>query len=107
MKIAGLCDKDTATGLRLAGVKELFIPAGDELPVWNEIKERDDIGILFITEKIVRILDKHLKDYRMIHDVPIIIEIPDKKGRTKNHVDFVSHLIKKAVGIEVEKEKIK
>ena len=106
MKLAGLCDKDTATGLRLSGVKELFIPDGNELVLWNQIKERDDIGILFITEQIVQILDKHLKDYRLIYNVPIIIEIPDKKGRKKEHVDFVSHLIKKAVGIEIEKEKI-
>ena len=107
MKLAGFCDKDTAAGLRLAGIKELFIPDNDELPLWNEIKERDDIGLLFITEEIVKILDKHLKDYRIIHNVPIIIEIPDKKGRKKDHIDFVSHLIKKAVGIEVDKEKIK
>jgi len=107
MKLAGFCDKDTATGLRLAGVKELFIPDDNELPLWNEIKERDDIGILFVTEKIVQALDKHLKDFRIIYNVPIIIEIPDKKGRKKDHVDFVSHLIKKAVGIEVDKEKIK
>ncbi len=107
MKLAGFCDKDTATGLRLAGVKELFIPEGNELPLWNELKERDDIGILFITEKVVKILDKHLKDYRIIHNVPIILEIPDKKGRSKDHIDFVSHLIKKAVGIEVNKEKMK
>ena len=106
MKLAGLCDADTATGLRLAGVKELFIPDGNELSLWNEIKNRDDIGILFITEKIVQALDKPLKDYRLIYNVPIIIEIPDKKGRKKEHVDFVSHLIKKAVGIEVEKDKI-
>jgi len=106
MKLAGFCDKDTATGLRLAGVKELFVSDGDELPLWNRIKERDDIGILFITEEIVRTLDKHLKDHRLIHNVPIIIEIPDKKGRKTDHVDFVSHLIKKAVGIEVDKEKI-
>ena len=106
MKFAGFCDSDTATGLRLAGVKELFIPKANELILWNQIKERDDIGILFITEKIARVLDKHLKDYRLIYNVPIIIEIPDKKGRIKEHVDFVSHLIKKAVGIEVVKEKI-
>ena len=106
MKIAAFCDQDTATGLRLAGVKEIFIPQGDDLPLWNKIKEREDIGILFITENIVKTLDKHLKDYRTIHNVPIIIEIPDKKGRKKDHIDFVSHLIKKAVGIEVNKEKI-
>ena len=106
MKLAGLCDSDTATGLRLAGIKELFIPNGDELVIWNRIKERDDIGILFITDKIARNLNKHLKDFRLIYNVPIIIEIPDKKGRIKEHIDFISHLIKKAVGIEVVKEKI-
>ena len=107
MKLAVLCDKDTAVGLRLAGVKELFIPEKNELHLWNKIKERDDIGILFITEEIVRTLDNHLKDYRLINNIPIIIEIPDKKGRKKDHIDFVTHLIKKAVGIEVDKEKIK
>jgi len=106
LKLAGLCDKDTASGLRLAGVKEIYIPDENELVLWNQIKERDDIGILFITEEIVQILDKHLKDYRLINNVPIVIEIPDKKGRKKEHIDFVSHLIKKAVGIEIEKEKI-
>ena len=106
MKLAGLCDKDTATGLRLAGVKELFVAEANELSLWNQIKERDDIGILFITEKIVDELDKYLKEFRVRNIIPIIVEIPDKKGRKKDHVDYVSHLIKKAVGIEVVKEKI-
>jgi V/A-type H+/Na+-transporting ATPase subunit F len=107
MRLAGFCDKDTATALRLAGIKELFVPKDDELAVWNKIREKEDIGVLFVTEDIVKKLGKHLKDYRMIHNVPIIIEIPDKKGRKKDHVDFVSHLIKKAVGIQIDKEKIK
>lgn len=107
MKLAGLCDKDTGTGLRLAGVKELYIVDKNELSLWNNIKEKEDIGILFITEEVVKTLGNNLKDYRLIHNVPIIIEIPDKKGRKKEHIDFVSHLIKKAVGIEVNKEKIK
>jgi len=107
LKIAAICDSDTAVGLRLAGVKELYVPKGNEKELWNEIKEREDIGILFVTEEIVRALDKHFKDYRIINNVPIIIEIPDKTGRKKDHIDFVSHLIKKAVGIEVDKEKIK
>lgn len=105
MKIAGFCDRDTATGLRFGGVKEIFITDKNELSLWNKIKEKDDIGILLITEEIVKSLGKHLKDYRTINSVPIIIEIPDKKGRKKEHIDFVNHLIKKAVGIEVEKEK--
>jgi V/A-type H+-transporting ATPase subunit F len=103
MRLATFCDNDTAVGMRLAGVNDLFIPNGDTLDVWNKITERDDIGILFITEKIAEDLGKYLKEYRIRNNIPIIVEIPDKKGRISEHVDFVSHLIKKAVGIEVKK----
>jgi V/A-type H+-transporting ATPase subunit F len=106
MKLAALCDKDTAVGFRISGIKDVFVPDSNVLQIFNQLTERDDIGILFITEKIVRDLDRNLKDFRIRNNIPIIVEIPDKKGRIKDHVDFVSHLIKKAVGIEVEKENI-
>jgi V/A-type H+-transporting ATPase subunit F len=106
MKLAAFCDRDTAMGLRLAGIHEIFIPnTENNLEIWNKISERVDIGILFITEKIADDLSKYLKEYRIRNNLPIIVEIPDKKGRMKDHVDFVSHLIKKAVGIEVNKGK--
>ncbi len=104
MKIAGICDNDTAMGLRLAGIKEVYVPKGDAVKIWNEISDRDDIGIVFITEKIVEDVGKYLKDYRIRNNVPIVVEIPDKKGRRSEHLDFVSHLIKKAVGVEVDKK---
>jgi V/A-type H+-transporting ATPase subunit F len=102
MKLAALCDKDTAVGLRLAGIQETYVSKGNEVELWNQISERDDIGIVFINEKIAENLDKDLKEYRLRNNIPIIIEIPDKKGRRKDHVDFVSHLIKKAVGVEIK-----
>jgi len=103
MKLAALCDKCTAVGLRLAGIQEIYVSEDNEVKLWNQISERDDIGIVFINEKIAEDLDKDLKEYRLRNNVPIIIEIPDKKGRRKDHVDFVSHLIKKAVGVEINK----
>lgn len=105
MKLVAFCDSDTATGFRLAGVKDAFIPEGNEREIWNKIIERSDIGILFITEKISQSLDRYIKDFRLANNVPIILEIPNKKGRIKEHVDFVSHLIKKAVGVEVYKRR--
>lgn len=101
MKLAALCDNDTAVGFRLAGVQELFVPNGNVKEHWNQISERDDIGILFITEKLAEDLGKYLKDFRVRQDTPIIVEIPDKKGRMKDHVDYISQLIKKAVGVEI------
>ena len=105
MKLAAFCDKDTAVGLHLAGIQELYVPNGNVKEIWNQISERDDIGILFITEKISEDLGKYLKEFRIRNNIPIILEIPDKKGRMKDHVDFVSHVIKKAVGVEISKER--
>ena len=105
MKLAALCDEDTAVGLRLAGIKETYVPKEDSAKIWKELSERDDIGIIFITEQIVEDLQRELKDFRLQNNIPIIIEIPDKKGRLQDHMDYVSQLIKKAVGVEVVKDK--
>ena len=103
MRIAGLCDKDTAVGLRLAGIRDVWVDDGNALSQWLDITKREDIALVFITEAIADQIHKHLNDYRIRNTRPIVIEIPDKNGRKKDHVDFVSHLIKKAVGIEVKK----
>jgi V/A-type H+-transporting ATPase subunit F len=105
MKLAAICDKDTAVGLRLAGIKDTYVSEGNASDVWNEVSSKDDIGILFVTEKITEDLGRELKEFRLRNNIPIVIEIPDKKGRLTDHVDFVSHLIKKAVGVEISKEK--
>ena len=105
MKLAALCDKDTAVGLRLAGIKDTYVSEGNSSIVWNEVSSKDDIGILFVTEKIAEDLGRELKDFRLRNTIPIVIEIPDKSGRKKDHVDYVSQLIKKAVGVEVAKDK--
>jgi V/A-type H+-transporting ATPase subunit F len=105
MKLAAICDRDTAVGLRLAGIQELFIPADNAKEIWHQIMERNDIGIIFITEKFSKYLGKYLKEFRIRNNIPIIVEIPDKKGRIKDHVDFVSFVIKKAIGIEVTKKR--
>jgi V/A-type H+-transporting ATPase subunit F len=103
MKIIGICDKDTAIGLRLAGVKDLYIPNGNAINIWNEISDRNDIGIIFINEKIVEDIYDRLNDYRIRNILPIIVEIPDKQGRKRDHIDYISNLIKKAVGVEISK----
>ena len=105
MKLAAICDRDTAMGLRLAGIHNLYIPE-DENPVkgLNTIVERDDIGIIFITEHLVQQMKRELHDFRLQHTIPIVVEIPDKTGRKKDQVDYVSYLVKRAVGIDVTKK---
>lgn len=103
MKLAALCDKDTGVGLRLAGIHDVYVHDGDAHDLWNQLAEKDDIGVVFITEAIAEQISRTLNDYRLRHAIPIIVEIPDKTGRKKDYVDYVSKLIKKAVGVEVSK----
>ncbi len=104
MKLAAICDKDTAVGLRLAGIHELYVPEENPVKILDEISERNDVGVVFVTEKIAESISKDLKEFRLRYDVPVIVEIPDKKGRLEDHVDFISHLIKRAVGIDIGKK---
>lgn len=103
MNIAAICDKDTGVALRLAGIQEVYIPEERKpIKIWNELTDRNDLGVVFITEKIVEDLGKNLKDYRLRENFPIVVEIPDKKGRREDHTDFISHLVKKTVGVRID-----
>jgi len=108
MNISAIVDQDTSMGLRLSGIKEIYIPddQNTHIKIWNHLIEKEDIGMILISEDIVEKLGKSLKEFRLRNTIPIVVEIPDKNGRKKEHIDFVSHLIKKAVGIEVNKNKI-
>jgi len=110
LNIVALCDKETAVGLRLAGIKTIYIPDKEKTDVqhWHDIEDSiTDIGLIIITEKIGESIGKELNEFRLRHVLPIVVEIPDKHGRRPDHVDYVSHLIKKAVGIQVNKEQQK
>jgi V/A-type H+-transporting ATPase subunit F len=104
MKLAAIVDSDTAVGLRLGGIHEVYIPGDSPRTVLDQIEDQEDIGVLFITEEIADTMQNDLKEFRLRHDTPIIVEIPNKQGRSKDHVDYISHLIKKAVGIDITKK---
>lgn len=106
MNIIALCDKDTAIGLRLAGVPTVLVPDEQQntQQLWNTIEDdHTEIGLVIITEAIADTLGKQLEQFRIRNLLPIIIEIPDKQGRKTDHVDYVDHIIKKAVGMELKK----
>ena len=103
MKIAGICDRDTAVGLRLAGIQELCIPDNNAAHIFKELSQRNDVGVIFITETIADKISRELNDFRLRHDIPIVVEIPDKSGHKTDRRSYVSYLIKKAVGIDIER----
>lgn len=106
MRVIALTDKDTKAGLRLAGIKTVYVP--DEkttaLSYWHNIEDHiEEIGLIIVTEQIAEEIGKKLNEFRLRHVIPIIIEIPDKQGRKPDHTDYISYLIKKAVGMEIKR----
>ena len=96
MNIVALCDKDTAIGLRLAGIHTMFIPDAEHTTtqLWNKIEEEHtEIGLVIMTEAIADELGKQLEQFRLRNLLPVIIEIPDKQGRKEDHVDYVDHIL--------------
>ena len=105
MKVVALCDKETAVGLQLTGIRECYVPdSKTAVSLFQDLTKRTDIGVVIITEKIAKDIDVILKDFRLHNKSPIFVEIADKKGKLQDHVDIVSVLIKRAVGIDVSKK---
>ncbi|HEC94990.1 MAG TPA: V-type ATP synthase subunit F [Thermoplasmatales archaeon] len=105
MKIAALCDEDTAIGFRLAGVHEVYVPENNARELFSEVTGRDDIGVLFITENIADLIAREIKEYLLQQrNFPIVVEIPGKAEGKPEHMDHISLLIKRAVGVDIERK---
>lgn len=106
MKIVAICDDDTAIGLELAGVHEVYVPEGDERELFHDILEREDVGIMLVTENVARSISKDLREFFLRgKEFPIIVEIPGKE-KIEGYMDNISTLIKRAVGINIERRAI-
>ena len=102
MKIAVLGDKDTALGFRLAGAHEVY--SFDDTPLdmerlrnkLKELVERDDIGIILITERFVQKVE--LPEVTL----PIILQVPDKFG-SKLGEEAIKEIVRRAIGVELKR----
>jgi len=102
MKIAVLGDKDTALGFRLAGAHEVYSFEDTPLDMerlrnkLKELVERDDIGIILITERFVGKVE--LPEVT----VPIILQVPDKSGSRLGE-EAIKEIVRRAIGVELKR----
>lgn len=102
MKIAVLGDEDTVTLFRFLGA-ESYVANENFKKNFQNIVSREDIAVLIVTEKVADTLMDEITYIKLQKDLPIIVEIPDKKGKIKEREDSIGRLIKRAVGVEIEK----
>lgn len=107
--VAVIGDSDTATGFRLAGVKDVYEYGPEEGEAVTRVLDKlskEEVAIILINERFA----VETRTREKIRDInkkkrgitPIILEIPDKKGPMEKELDEIGRLIRRAVGITVK-----
>jgi V/A-type H+-transporting ATPase subunit F len=102
MKVFILSDNThTLTGMRLSGVEGVVVHEREDiLKELAKVKERRDVGILFITELLVERVQLELNEMKLSRSLPIIVEIPDRHG-TRRPPDFLTRYIRESIGLKI------
>ncbi len=92
---------DTQTGMMLAGIEGVVVHEENEVRQTLE-KALDDksIGIILITEKLVKLIPDYIKHIKLNVKSPLLVEIPDRHGTTRSK-DSITRYIKEAIGLKI------
>ena len=103
MKIGVVGDFDTVAGFRLAGVREGYEVDGPGAAL-ESLKKlmKEDIGVIIITEGLAEEIRDETAALLEGKALPLLVEIPDKKGPIEGKMDPIMALIKKAVGVDIK-----
>ena len=92
---------DTVTGLRLAGIDGVVAHTEDEVKKALGYAVNDgDIAILLITEKLAKSFPEFIKEVKLEHYKPLIVEIPDRHGSGRGK-DFITNYVSEAIGLKL------
>jgi len=104
MKIVAVGDIDTVTGMQLAGIRDTRVVVDREqvAKTLREFSQREDVGVILITERLAAEVQEQIARIQEEKTYPIIVEIPDKKGKLETETSTLRELVKRAVGVELE-----
>jgi V/A-type H+-transporting ATPase subunit F len=102
MKVFMLSDNThTLTGMRLSGVEGVVVHEREDiLKELAKVKEKQEIGILLITELLAERVQLELNKMKLSQKLPIIVEIPDRHG-TRRPADFLTRYIRESIGLKI------
>ena len=92
---------DTQVGMRLAGIEGVIAHEKDDVrQALEKAVQNKDIGIILITEKLVKLCDELVYDLKLNRRQPLIVEIPDRHG-TSQITTAISRYVQEAIGIKI------
>jgi len=102
--IAVVGDRITATGFRLAGIREVY--AFEDLAAekkFGELLERENLGLIIINEALLQKFDWRMKKKVERLAKPVIIAVPDQLGKTVEEAESLRSLVRRALGVDLIK----
>ena len=94
-------NRDTYTGMRLAGVEGVVVHERQELKDALDAASRDpEVGIVLLTEKFGREFPDLIDDVKLNRRLPLLIEIPDRHGTGRN-ANFITDYVSEAIGLKL------
>ena len=92
---------DTQMGMRLAGIEGVVVHEPDEVKkILAEVMENKDIAVVLMTEKLVKLCEEMVYDYKLNRRQPLIVEIPDRHA-TSDITGIISKYIESAIGLKL------
>lgn len=92
---------DTQIGMRIAGIEGVVVHSPEEVrSELTEAVEDKDIAVILMTEKLVKLCEELVYDYKLNRRQPLIVEIPDRHA-TSSITENISKYIESAIGLKL------
>ncbi len=100
-RIAIIGDRDTVIGFRMVGVQDAIISTTPEETrrAVLSLARSPETGLILITESLAQDVEDLILELSQ-SPVPVILLIPDRRGKVGTHENVLRELIRKAVGVE-------
>lgn len=92
---------DTQMGMRLAGIEGVVVHEEHEvIEALEYAVNNEDIGIILMTEKLVRLCNEKVFEMKLHQKRPLIVEIPDRHATSKI-TTAISRYVQESIGIKI------
>ncbi len=101
MKYSIIGDDDTVLGFEMVGVSGRTARSPEEAHrAFRDVLADKETAIIIITERVADMIRPLVNKYLFTESFPLIVEIPDRKGRQPNRPG-IRELVNAAIGIRL------
>lgn len=92
---------DTVVGMRLSGIEGVVVHEAEEVrSTLQKAMDTKDIGIVLMTERLVRLCPDLVYELKLNRKSPLIVEIPDRHGSGRAK-DSITRYVREAIGVKI------